>query len=82
MAQKQANDQGFQQVLWLSGPEHEITEIGTMNAFAVIQRENQKLLITPPISSGMILPGVVRQSVIEMVKDWGGELTVLESSLS
>ena len=53
-----------------------------MNAFAVIQRENQKLLITPPISSGMILPGVVRQSVIEMVKDWGGELTVLESSLS
>lgn len=31
--QSQANRKGHQQVLWLYGPEHQLTEVGTMNIF-------------------------------------------------
>lgn len=31
--QKEAISKGLQQVLWLYGPEHQLTEVGTMNIF-------------------------------------------------
>lgn len=31
--QQQANRRGLQQVLWLYGPDHQLTEVGTMNVF-------------------------------------------------
>lgn len=31
--QKEAASKGLQQVLWLYGPDHELTEVGTMNIF-------------------------------------------------
>ena len=31
--QKQAADKGYDQVLWLYGPDHQLTEAGTMNLF-------------------------------------------------
>jgi branched-chain amino acid aminotransferase len=37
VAQKSAAKQGYAQNLWLHGPEHWLTEVGTMNLFAVIK---------------------------------------------
>lgn len=34
--QKEAAKQGLQQVLWLYGDDHQLTEVGTMNIFALI----------------------------------------------
>jgi branched-chain amino acid aminotransferase len=56
--------QGAEQVLWLDGIEHKyIEEVGAMNVMFV---ENGKLL-TPQLS-GSILPGVTRQSVLELAR--------------
>jgi len=40
--------------------------VGTMNIFFVIDNE----VITPPLS-GSILPGITRDSVLKMVREWG-----------
>lgn len=37
--QKEATKQGLQQVLWLYGDDHQLTEVGTMNIFALIVNE-------------------------------------------
>ncbi|KAG5874276.1 hypothetical protein JTB14_021093 [Gonioctena quinquepunctata] len=39
--QSYANKRGFQQVLWLYGPQHYVTEVGTMNIFMVYEDENR-----------------------------------------
>ncbi|KAJ3545306.1 hypothetical protein NM688_g5638 [Phlebia brevispora] len=38
MVQKEAAKKGYVQNLWLFGPEHNITEVGTMNAFMVFKQ--------------------------------------------
>jgi len=43
-----------------------VEEVGTSNIFFLIGDE----LITPPLS-GSILPGVTRNSVIQIAKNWG-----------
>ena len=43
-----------------------IEEVGTSNIFFVIDDE----LITPPLE-GSILPGVTRDSVLQLARDWG-----------
>ena len=68
----QALDKGFFQPLWLDGTEHRyIEELSVMNFFAVINGE----LHTPKLT-GTILPGVTRDSVIELAR--GSGLTVHE----
>lgn len=37
--QKEASSKGLQQVLWLYGPEHQLTEVGTMNIFVLFVNE-------------------------------------------
>lgn len=37
--QKEASNKGLQQVLWLYGPEHQLTEVGTMNIFLLFINE-------------------------------------------
>lgn len=37
--QKEAAKQGFQQVLWLYGDDHQLTEVGTMNVFVLMINE-------------------------------------------
>lgn len=72
----EAQQKGYSQVLWLDALEHKyIEEVGTSNAFFVINDE----LITPPLS-GTILPGITRDSVIQLAKDWG--LSVIERKIS
>jgi branched-chain amino acid aminotransferase len=76
LAAEEAKEKGFTQVLWLDANERKyVEEVGTMNMFFVIEKE----VITAPLT-GSILPGVTRDSVIHMVKDWGMKVT--ERSLS
>lgn len=69
--QREAVERGLQQVLWLYGEDNEVTEVGTMNIFMFyINDDGEKELITPPISSGLILPGVTRNSILELAREW------------
>ncbi|KAG5650445.1 hypothetical protein H0H81_012269 [Sphagnurus paluster] len=69
MPQKDAASRGYDQNLWLHGPEHHLTEVGTMNMFVVFKQENGTLeLVTPPLD-GMILPGVTRDSVLSLARE-------------
>ncbi|MFZ5758117.1 MAG: branched-chain amino acid aminotransferase [Thermodesulfobacteriota bacterium] len=66
MAAVEAQQQGFTQVLWLDGIHRKyVEEVGTMNIFFVIGDE----IITPPLS-GSILPGITRDSVLRLLRDW------------
>ena len=38
--QKEAASKGLQQVLWLYGPDHQVTEVGTMNIFMFFVNDN------------------------------------------
>lgn len=69
--QQEAQLRGCQQVLWLYGDDHEVTEVGTMNVFVYwINEEGEKELVTMPLSTGIILPGVTRNSLIELAREW------------
>mgnify|MGYP000112007224 FL=1 len=58
---------GYVQVLWLDGIERKyIEEVGAMNVFFKIGDE-----VITPILSGSILPGITRESVIFLLKQWG-----------
>lgn len=64
---KQAQAQGYHQLVWTDGQTHEfIEESGTMNIMFVIN----DTLITPPTSDS-ILPGITRESALVLAKDWG-----------
>lgn len=64
---KEAQKQGFDQVLWTDGIEHRYAqEIGTMNVFFVVDG----IAITPNLD-GTILDGVTRDSVIQLLKSYG-----------
>ena len=66
-AAEQAHRKGFTQVLWLSAIDRQhIEEVGTMNMLFVIDDE----LITPPLA-GTILPGITRDTVLTLVREWG-----------
>uniref|UniRef100_A0A7M4F0B5 Branched-chain-amino-acid aminotransferase n=2 Tax=Crocodylus porosus TaxID=8502 RepID=A0A7M4F0B5_CROPO len=70
-AQHEAIEQGCQQVLWLYGEDHQITEVGTMNLFLYWKNEDgEEELATPPLD-GIILPGVTRQSILDLARLWG-----------
>ncbi|MBN3315084.1 BCAT1 protein, partial [Atractosteus spatula] len=69
--QNKAQRLGCQQVLWLYGEKEEITEVGTMNLFIYWDTEKgDRELVTPPLD-GIILPGVTRQSLLDLAREWG-----------
>ncbi|HEX6593689.1 MAG TPA: branched-chain amino acid aminotransferase [Bacillota bacterium] len=75
-AQEVAEREGYAQVLWLDAVEKRyIEEVGSMNVFFKIGGQ----LITPALT-GSILPGVTRDSVIQLLKHWGYE--VIERKLT
>lgn len=75
-ASQKASDLGYTQVLWLDAIEMKyVEEVGTSNIFFLIGDE----LITPPLT-GSILPGVTRDSIIQLAKHW--EINVSERQLS
>ena len=69
-AARDAERAGFTQVLYLDGRKREfLDEVGTMN---IMLRIGDRVL-TPPLSSGSILAGVTRSSVLQLLADWGVE---------
>jgi len=81
---KEAAERGYSQVLWLSKnqddtsdnhKEEEVTEVGAMNIFFVLDPKNKDgilEIVTPPLNRGDILPGVTRQSIVELAQGWTG----------
>ena len=70
IAQQKAHDAGYSQVLWLDGVERKyIEEVGAMNIFFKIAGK----VVTPALS-GSILPGITRDSTIQLCKEWGYEV--------
>ncbi len=67
----ESKKQGYAQVLWLDAAEKKyVEEVGTMNVFFKIGDE----VVTPALS-GSILPGVTRDSVIQLLKSFGTKVT-------
>lgn len=62
-AAREAKKKGYNQVLWLDVDHEGIEEVGTMNVFFAFKDE----IVTPALN-GSILPGGVRDSVIQMLR--------------
>ena len=70
IAQVKAHDDGYAQVLWLDGVERKyIEEVGSMNIFFKINGK-----VVTPMLNGSILPGITRNSIIHVCKQWGYEV--------
>ena len=66
LAQREAKAEGYSQVLWLDALEQKyIEEVGTMNIFVQFKDE-----VATPLLTGSILPGITRESVIQILRDW------------
>lgn len=75
-ASEEAKHLGYTQVLWLDGVHRKyLDEVGTMNIMVKIGDE----VVTPPLT-GSILPGVTRDSVLTLMRQWG--LRVSERPIS
>jgi branched-chain amino acid aminotransferase len=73
-----ARELGCSQVLWLDALENEyLEEVGTMNIFVRFDDE-----IATPNLSGTILPGITRESVIHIARDWGHQVTERKISIT
>jgi branched-chain amino acid aminotransferase len=67
LAEKEAHQAGFTQVLWLDAAERKYAEeVGAMNIFFKIKGT----LITPGLG-GTSLAGVTRESVLTLARQWG-----------
>ena len=67
LGQVRAEEKGCTQVLWLDGVNRKyVEEVGTMNIMFKINGE----IYTAP-TEGTVLPGVTRDSIIHILKDWG-----------
>ena len=66
-SQVKAHEEGYSQVLWLDGVHRKyIEEVGAMNIFFKINGT----VVTPKLN-GSILPGVTRDSVLALCREWG-----------
>jgi branched-chain amino acid aminotransferase len=64
---KLAKQKGFDQLVWTDGKTHQfIEESGTMNVMFII---NDTLITSQ--TSGTILKGITRDSVLTLARDWG-----------
>jgi len=77
LGQVKAERMGYSQVLWLDGEERKyVEEVGTMNIMFKIAGE----IYTAPIE-GTVLPGVTRDSMIHILKDWGYKVNETKISI-
>jgi branched-chain amino acid aminotransferase len=76
-AAHEAKKKGYAQVLWLDVTKQNIEEVGTMNVFFVFEDE-----VVTPATNGSILPGGVRDSVIQLLKADGKKISERKLSLS
>ncbi|GMM37820.1 branched-chain-amino-acid transaminase [Saccharomycopsis crataegensis] len=70
LPQKQAASRGYQQNLWLFGPENYVTEVGSMNLFFAFKdsKTGKKELVTAPLD-GTILEGITRDSILALGRE-------------
>ncbi|KAL7281098.1 hypothetical protein ACG7TL_004404 [Trametes sanguinea] len=59
-----AHQQGYDQCLWLLGDR--VTEAGVMNIFVVLKRDDDSVDLLTPSLDGTILPGITRESVLDL----------------
>lgn len=74
LPQMAANEAGYAQVMWLFRNERgqdEITEVGTMNLFVLWKNEDGESELVTPELDGTILPGVTRDTVLSLAREWG-----------
>ncbi|RLN57354.1 hypothetical protein BBP00_00007542 [Phytophthora kernoviae] len=82
LPQYDAAEQGYSQNLWIFGPDHDITEVGTMNLFILwVNEQGEKELVTPPLTRGDILPGITRDSILHLTREWN-EFKVTEGNIN
>ncbi len=73
VAQQKAIDEGCQQVIWLDAVHKKyIEEMGGMNLFFVYTKGSKVTLVTPELT-GTILPGITRDSLLTLARDFGYE---------
>jgi branched-chain amino acid aminotransferase len=71
IGQKQALDNGCDQVVWLDALERKwVEEMGGMNIFFVFGSGSQARIVTPPLG-GTLLPGITRDAVLALAADLG-----------
>ena len=69
-AQNKAHKLGYDQVLWLFGPDRQVTEAGVTNFFVIWETTDGKLqMVTAPLQDQIILPGVTRRSILELAQE-------------
>ena len=80
VAQAEAKERGFNQILWLFGSHNEVTEAGASNFFVVWKtRDGKTEMVTAPLQNKVILEGITRRSVLELARErLGGEVEVVE----
>ena len=70
LATAEARARGFGQILWLYGRDGECTEAGASNFFMVWKtKEGKTQLVTAPLDDRLILDGVTRRSVLQLLRE-------------
>ena len=71
VAQRQAKGEGCDQVVWLDAVNREyIEEMGGMNIFFVYQEKGETVVVTPELT-GTLLPGITRDSLLQLARELG-----------
>jgi branched-chain amino acid aminotransferase len=71
-AQALAKTRGCEQVLYLDATQRKfVEELGGMNFFMVLRSGQGLTLVTPDLSSGTLLAGVTRDSILRLAPDLG-----------
>lgn len=71
LAQKQAQGEGCDQVVWLDAVHRtNIEEMGGMNIFFVYNEGGRSVVVTPELT-GTLLPGITRRSILELASELG-----------
>ena len=74
LAQKQAAQEGCDQVVWLDSQERKwVEEMGGMNLYFVKGKGNDATIFTPKLT-GTLLAGITRDSILTVAKDLGYEV--------
>jgi branched-chain amino acid aminotransferase len=71
VAQRQAQGQGCEQVVWLDSNQRKyVEEMGGMNIFFV-QRDGGRTVVVTPQLTGSLLAGITRDSILRLARDAG-----------
>lgn len=78
LGQVKAEKLGYAQVLWLDGEQRKyVEEVGTMNIMFKIDGQ----IYTAPIDNGTVLAGVTRDSMLQLLREWGYQVNETRLSI-